>query len=114
MAEDLDKTIEAIETILDITEDVEKDLEDSKLSLAEGGTLILKHGVKAVKTVANLKEIGKELKDIDSEEMTDASGIIIYHFGGSEEAKAALKKMSAGAAQIYEGTKELIALRKKE
>jgi hypothetical protein len=112
MAQDFDKTIETIETILDITEDVEKDLEDGKLSFAEGTGLVFKYGLKAVKTVGNIKEIGQELADIDDEEASEATGIIVDHFGGSEEVKAALKKITSGSALVYEGTKALIELRK--
>jgi hypothetical protein len=112
MEENFDKTIETIETILDITEDVENDLEDGKLSFTEGAGLVLKHGVKAVKAIGSIKEIGQELADIDSDEASEATELIVDHFGGSEAAKAALVKITSGSALVYEGTKELIALRK--
>ena len=113
MVEDFDKTLEAIETICDITEDVQKDLEDRKLSLVEGGTLAVKYGLKAVKIVGNIKEIGIELADVDSEEASEATQIVLEHFGGSDEAKEAIKKIATGSAMVYEGTKTLLELRKK-
>jgi hypothetical protein len=109
--QDFDKTIEAVETILDITQEVQKDLEDGKLSIAEGATLVVKHGVQAVKTIANLKEIGAELLDLESDEAAEVTGIVVEHFGGSDEAKEALEAIAAGAATMYRGISKLIEIR---
>ena len=114
MPEDFDKTLDLIETICDITEDVEKDLEDGKISFTEGAGIALKYGVKAVKAISNIKEISAELSDIDSAEAGQAAEIVLARFGGSEEAKAAIKKMAEGAAALYEGAKVLIELRKEK
>jgi hypothetical protein len=115
--EDYDKTIGAIETICNIIEGVEeaKTVESAggeKITWTETTGIVVKNGVGAVKAIANIGEIGRELADTDADEASEAIGIIFDHFGGSPEAKAACQKVSSGAALMYEGTKELIALRK--
>lgn len=114
MEENFDKTLEAIGVICDITEDVEKALEDKKITWTEGAGIVIKNGVKAVKAIASFKEIAAELKDIDSKEATEAVELIFSHFGDNEEVKEALKKIAEGAALIYEGTKALIEQRKED
>lgn len=112
MAEDFDKTLEAIEVICDITEDAEKALEDKKITWTEGAGIVVKNGVKAVRAIANLKEIGEELKDIDSEEAAEAVQLVLDRFGDDEETKNAVLKIAEGSALIYEGTKALLEKRK--
>lgn len=115
--QDYDKTIAAIETLCNITVDVEKAMSEEsaggkKITFGEGTGLVLKYSVPAVKTIANIKELGKELADTDSEEAEKAAGIILAHFGGSEEANEAIQKIVGGSAQVYEGVKKLIEIRK--
>lgn len=112
MTEDFDKTLEAIEAICDVIEDVDKALDDDKITWTEGAGIVVKNGVKSVKAISNFKEIAKELKDIDSDEATEAVEIVLARFGDSDEVKEAIKKIAKGSALMYEGTKALIELRK--
>jgi hypothetical protein len=115
--EDFDKTLEAIENLCDIIEDVIAATEESsaggeEITWTETTSIVLNNGLKAVKSIASFKEIGRGLKDTDVEEVKEALEILIQHFGGSPEAKQALEDIKDGAGKMYSGVTALIALRK--
>src|SRR4030043_1420812 len=98
--EDTDKIERTIEDVFEIIPDIEKANEDDKISLMEGGTLVIKHGGKAIRFITSFKEIAKEVIDIDDVESSVIYDKLVVHFGGSDEAKAAVKKIVIGVANI--------------
>lgn len=112
---DYDKTMQLIDDVLTIVEDTEKKLaDDGEISWVEGGALVLAHGLKAVKTISNIKEIGQEIIDTDEAEATLAAEKIAAEFTDSPEAVEAIKQISAGIAGISQGIQKLIVLRNAE
>lgn len=110
--EDIDKLKQSIDDGLVIAEDVDKALEDGKISFVEGSSLVLKHAVKAVRFVSNIKEIGQEIADLDGEEAAEVGRILTLHFGGSEEASEAIQNVLVGVGNLNQGIQKLIALKK--
>ena len=110
--EDIDKLKQSIEDGLVIAEDVEIALKDGKISFIEGSTLVVKHAVKAVHFVANIKEIGQEIADLDGEEAAEVGKILTDHFGGSPEADEAIQNVMLGVGNMNQGIQKLIAIRK--
>lgn len=107
--EDIDKTKESLLDGLEIYEDIKKASESGdKLTWLEGGTLVIKHGRKAIKFVAALKEIGDEIVDLDGEEAFELSQL----FGGTDEAKEAIGDIAKGAGYLNQGIQKLILLKK--
>jgi len=110
--EGIEKIKQTIDDILEVIPDVKEAKESNgKISLLEGSTLVLKHGGKAIRLVSAIEEIGKEVKDIDDVEAGELFDQLDEHFGGSDESKAAVKKIIAGAASISQGIQGLIALK---
>lgn len=111
--EDIDKLKAALEDGLLVYEDVEKALEDDdKISWVEGGTLVVKHGGKAIRLIGSLKEISREIVDIDHAEASELVQLITDEFGGSPEAKEAIIEIAEGAGKLNQGVQKLIALKK--
>lgn len=115
--EDYDKTLDAINTLLGITEDVEAAVDPGsaggeKIIWTETLGIVTKNGLKAVKTIGNLKEIGREIVDTEPDEAAEAATVIANHFGGSEDAKDAVVRISEHSAGLYEAVKDLIKAKK--
>ena len=103
---------QAIEDVLEVIPDVKEAKESGgKITLLEGGTLVFKHGGKAIRFISSVEEIANEVVDIDDVEASEVFDQLQSHFGGSDEAKAAIKKIVAGAANISQGIQGLIALK---
>jgi len=67
--ENIDKTVFALTSLVDIYKDVKEAKEsEDKITMIEGGTLFVKHAGKAFKIVSAIQEIGEEIKDIDTKE----------------------------------------------
>lgn len=112
MKKGIENLKEVIEDVLVIIPDVKAADDDGKISLLEGGSLVLKHGGKAIRFVSGIGEIAKELIDVDDVEASEIFDQLQEHFGGSDEAKAAIKKLITGAASISQGIQGLIELKK--
>ena len=113
MKQDIDRIKQSLEDGLEVYQDIKKALEDdNKVSWMEGGTLVVKHGGKAIRLITSLKEIGEEVKDLDSAEASEIVELITEEFGGSTEANEAIKKIASGAASMNQGIQELIKLKK--
>lgn len=111
--QDYDKTKQLIEDTIEVYQDVEKKLaDDGKISWVEGSSLVIAHGLKAVRTISSIKEIGQEIVDTDDQEAAESAQLLIDHFGGTEEAKEAIILISEGAGKINQGIQKLIAIRK--
>ena len=109
--EDIDKTKESLEDGIEIFMDIKEAAESGdKLTWLEGGTLVIKHGRKAIKFIAALKEIGAEITDVDGEEALELSQL----FGNSEEAKEAIGDIAKGAGYLNQGIQKLIELKKED
>ena len=107
--ENIDKLKEAIEDGLKVFEDIKEAKEsDDKITLLEGGTLVVKHGGKAIRLFSSIQEIGDEIADLDGEEAQELSQL----FGGSTEAKEAIGDIAKGSGYLNQGIQKLIALRK--
>jgi hypothetical protein len=111
--EDIDKLKQSIEDGITVYEAIEKDLADGKLSLIEGAGLVLAHGGKAMRLISSIKEIGKEIVDLDSDETQELINLITDKFGGSEEEREAVGLIASGAGDLNQGIQKLISLRKK-
>lgn len=104
---------ETIDDVLEIVPDVKAAKESGgKITWLEGGALVVKHGGKAVRFISNIEEIGNELIDLDSPESEELFDDLKDHFGGSDEAKEAIKKLLSGVANISQGIQGLLALKK--
>lgn len=113
MEQGIDKIIEAIEGALVIIPDIKEAKEsDDKITMLEGGMLVIKHGGKAVRFLSSLKEISEEIIDLDPVESAEIFDLLSDQFGGSDEAKEAIKKLIIGAASISQGLQGLIDLKK--
>lgn len=109
----IDKIQQTIEDIIEVVPDVESALEsDDKITWAEGGMLVIQHGGKVVRFFGSIVTIGKQIIDIDSEEATKLFEQLQSHFGGTDDVKAAIKKIISGAANVSQGIQELIASKK--
>jgi hypothetical protein len=113
MIEDIDKLKRTIEDGLEVYQDVvaAKETED-KITLAEGGMLVIKHAGKAVRFVSAIPELGKEVADLDGAELEELVADIAEHFGGSEESIEAIGDIATGAGYMNQGIQKLIALKK--
>jgi hypothetical protein len=100
-----------IEDVLVVVEDVKADMADGKLSLLEGATLVLKDGGKAIRFIKSIDEIKDEIIDLDDMEASELFDEVAAHFGGSDEAKAAIKLLFEGSAKISQGIQALIELK---
>jgi hypothetical protein len=109
--EDIDKIKQTIEDALEIIPDIEKANDDGKISLMEGGVLVVKHGGKAIRFISSIKEIAKEVIDLDDVESSEIFDMLSEHFGGDDAAKAAIKKIVVGSANISQGIQELLELK---
>lgn len=108
--QDADKLIQTLEDGLKVYEDVKEAKESGdKITWAEGGALVIKHGGKAIRFISSLDELKNELIDLDAEETKDLMAIAMDHFGGTDEVKAALEKIALGAGNLNQGIQELIA-----
>lgn len=112
--EDIDKTLRTIDEGVEVYRDVKEAKEDGKITLIEGGELVVKHSGKAVRFIGSLSEIGDELTDIDGEESEEIFEKIATLFGASDEAVEAIGKIAEGAGLIKEGIEELIDLKKEK
>ena len=111
--EDIDKLQRSIEDFVEIYPDVVKAKEsDDKITLAEGGVLFVKHGMKIFRFATAIPEMAKEIIDIDSEEGGVLASQIVEAFGGGDESKEALIEISEGAGKINQGIQKLVALKK--
>lgn len=113
--EGIEKIKQTIEDVLEVIPDIKEAQESGdKITLMEGGMLVIKHGGKAIRFISGITDIAKEVVDIDDVEASELFDQLQEHFGGSEEAKAAIKKIVTGAANISQGIQGLIALKKGE
>lgn len=111
--EDIDKTVAAIEDLTEVFKDVQEAKKSGdKITLAEGGMLMIKHSGKAIKFIASIPEIGNELVDLDGDETSEIAAILIDKYGGSGEAKEAILDITNGAGSINQGVQKLIELKK--
>jgi hypothetical protein len=111
--EDVDKLKRTIEDGIVVYEDVVKAKEsDDKITLMEGGLLVVEHAGKAVRFVSAIPELGREIVDIDSDEAAIIVKIIADNFGGSDEAFDGVKDIAEGAGKMNQGIQKLIALKK--
>jgi len=106
--EDIDKTKESLEDGVEIFKDIKEAKESGDgITWLEGGTLVVKHGRKAIKFIGAIKEIGDEIVDMDGEEALELSQL----FGGSKEAREAIGDISKGAGYLNQGIQKLLLLR---
>lgn len=111
--EDIDKIVEVLDDALKVVEDVKKAKEDDdKISLLEGGMIVVQHGGKAVRFVSVLPELADEFVDIDGEETSEIAQKLIDYFGASDEAQDAILDITEGAGLINAGVQKLIDLKK--
>lgn len=112
--EDIDKLTRTIKDGITVYEDVVKAKEsDDKITLMEGGLLVVEHAGKAVRFISAIPELANEVVDIDSEEAVVIVEDIATHFGGSEEALDAITDIAEGMGKMNQGIQKLIALKKK-
>lgn len=104
----IEKLKQAIEDVLEIIPDVKAAKEDGKINWLEAGSLVLKHGGKAVRFISNIEDIGKEVIDLDSPEAEEIFNELKESFGGSDESKENIKKIVAGLAGISQGLQGLL------
>jgi len=114
--EDIDKTLSAIADGIEVSNDIEKALEDdNRISLMEGGTLFLKHGGKAFRFVRGLREMGNEIVDIDSDEADEIINALSEVYNPDDPlVKSGMRKLFLGAVNIKEGIRDLAESKKKE
>ena len=101
-----------IEDVITVVEDIDEALEDGKLSLIEGATIVLKDGGKAIRIVKVIKDIKDEVVDLDDVEAAEIFDEVSAHFGGSEQSKVAIRHIVEGAAKMSQGIQSLIELKK--
>lgn len=112
MKQNIDKLKQTIEDGLEVYQDIEKALsDDGKISLIEGSGLVLKHGGKAMRLIASIKEIGQEVVDLDGTESSELASLLIEQFGGDIEAEEAILDIAEGAGLLNSGIQKLIRLR---
>lgn len=112
--EDVDKIVQSIKDSVEVSEDVEKDMEDGKVTWLEGGVLAIKHGGKAVRFFVSAKEIGQELADMDEEEAATVMDEIIKGYGENDpEAMDGAKDIVMGSARVRTGIVKLVELKKR-
>jgi hypothetical protein len=108
----IDKLKQALDDGITVYQDVADALEsDDKITLLEGGTLVFKHGGKAIRLIGSLKEIGEEAKDLDGEEASELVQQLVEAFGGTPEAEEALNDIAIGAGRLNQGIQKLIKMR---
>ncbi len=108
----IDTLVQTIKDVIEVIPDIQSDLKDGKITWLEGGELVFRHGGKAVRFIANISKLGKELIDLDSGETSEVFDLVSSEFGGTPEAKEALKKIAIGAAGISQGLQTLIENKK--
>ena len=108
----IDKIKQTIDDVLEIIPDIQAAKEsDDKITIMEGGVLAIKHGGKAIRFFSSVEDIAKEVINIDDVEASELFDQLQDHFGGSDEAKAAIKEIVSGAASISQGVQGLIKLK---
>lgn len=111
--EDIDKTKQSIIDLFEVIPDVkEAKTSGGKITLMEGGIIVIKHGGKAVRFISNLPEIGKELMNVNTGETTELFDEVAGHFGGSDKIKLALRKFVIAASEMNQSIHEFIAATK--
>jgi len=111
--EDVDKLVQTLEDGLTVFEDVmEAKKSDDKITFAEGGMLVVKHGGKAIRLISSLNELWDEVVDLDGEETKTVAEIVAEHFGTSEDVKTAIENIATGAGYLNQGIQELVASKK--
>jgi predicted methyltransferase len=107
--EDVDKIVQTINDSVPVYEDVKKDLEDGKISFIEAGTLVVKHGGKALRLIAAAKEIGQEVADLTGDEAEIVINTIAEAYGqGNSKAFEGAKHLVKGLAEIRTGMEILL------
>ena len=110
--EDIDKLEKSINDALLIMPDVEEAKKsDDKISLMEGGMLVIRHGGKAINFISNIQEIANEIIDLDVFEAEKIYNSVSKTFGGNEDSKEAIRNIVIGAASISQGIQKLLEIR---
>ena len=117
MKQDFDKTIELVETLLSLEEDIQNAREEEsaggkKVVFTETTGIVVRNAVPVIKAISNISEVVEEIEDTDPDEAASATEIIVEHFGGTEEVSEAIKKITSGTALQLHGVKELIRIKK--
>jgi hypothetical protein len=111
--EDIDKLQRTITDGIEVYEDViEAKKSDDKITIAEGGLLVVKHAGKAVRFMSAIPEIAKEIKDVDGTETSLVVQQLAAEFGGSDEAIEAFEDIAIGAGYMNQGIQKLVELKK--
>lgn len=110
--EDVDKIKRTIDDSVPVFIDVDKALDDNKISIFEGADLIISHGGKLLRLVEAAREIMNEVIDLDGDEAEEIMDQIAESYGqGDPAVKEAAKNIVVGLASLRTGVVGLIEAR---